>query len=121
MYTAVDREEQGETLIERCVNNAVNINNEGVARAKSGDLEGAIELLEEAARTMPDNAHIVMNAAHALITHMQLHGLQADKQERVASYVERVRARNPEHPKYQQVVALWENLLHAAGESAVAA
>ncbi|RPI44869.1 MAG: response regulator, partial [Betaproteobacteria bacterium] len=105
MFARLDREEQGETLIERSVNDAVSINNEGVARAKSGDLEGAIELLEEAARTMPDNAHIVMNAAHSLITHMQLHGVQEDKQERVLAYLQRVRGRNPDHPKYLQVSA----------------
>jgi DNA-binding response OmpR family regulator/Tfp pilus assembly protein PilF len=111
MFAGVDREEQGETLIERSVNNAVSINNEGVARAKNGDLEGAIELLEEAARTMPDNAHIVMNAAHALITHMQMHGLQDDKLAKVVEYLERVRGRNPGHPKYVQVAALHEALV----------
>src|SRR5690606_27631472 len=113
-----DRAEQGESLIERCVADAVGINNEGVARAKQGDLEGAIELLEEAARTMPDNAHIVMNAAHALISHMQLHGVQADKRARVDAYMRRVRLRNPEHPKYLQVEGLYRELLerlqHAA-------
>jgi tetratricopeptide (TPR) repeat protein len=111
MYRDLDREEQGETLVERCVDDAIGINNEGVARAKSGDLEGAIELLEEAARTMPDNAHIVMNAAHALISHMQMHGLQADKRERVEAYLQRVQMRHPEHPKYLQVAELYRLLL----------
>ncbi|MCC7079313.1 MAG: response regulator [Burkholderiales bacterium] len=118
MYREIDREEQGETLVERCVDNAVSINNEGVARAKNGDLEGAIELLEEAARTMPDNAHIVMNAAHALISHMQIHGLQADKHERVESYLQRVRLRHPEHPKYLQVTELHRQFLQAAQAAA---
>ncbi len=111
MYRDIDREEQGETLVERCVDDAVRINNDGVARAKSGDLNGAIELLEEAARTMPDNAHIVMNAAHALISHMQLHGLQAEKRERVEAYMRRVQLRHPEHPKYLQVMDLYRQLL----------
>jgi DNA-binding response OmpR family regulator/Flp pilus assembly protein TadD len=111
MYGDLGRAEQGHSLIERCVNNAVSINNEGVTRAKSGDLEGAIELLEEAAKSMPDNAHIVMNAAHSLIAHMQLHGSQADKQARVSAYLQRVSERNPTHPKYIQVCALYEELL----------
>ncbi len=111
MYVVLDRAEQGQTLIDRCVNNAVSINNEGVSRAKSGDLEGAIELLEEAAKAMPDNAHIVMNAAHSLIAHMHLHGLQTDKQARVSTYLDRVGDRNPTHPKYLQVSALYQKLL----------
>lgn len=110
MYQGIDREEQGQSIIERCVTNAVGINNEGVARAKAGDLDGAIELLEEAARTMPDNAHIVMNAAHALISHMQLYGMQHDKRTRVEAYLRRVGERHPEHPKYRQVAALYRHL-----------
>ena len=113
LYRELEREEQGEHLIERCVADAVGINNEGVARAKAGDLDGAIELLEEAARTMPDNAHIVLNAAHALISHMRLHGLQADKRARVEAYMRRAHERNPGHPKYAQVDALYRDLMQA--------
>jgi predicted Zn-dependent protease len=113
MYEKLDRKDQGESLIERCVNDAVSINNEGVMRAKNGDLDGAIELLEEAARNMPDNAHIVMNAAHSLIAHMQVHGLQADKLAKVQGYLERVEERNPKHPKFLQVMALQQTLLQS--------
>jgi DNA-binding response OmpR family regulator len=118
MFSDLDRMEQGATLIERAVSDAVSINNEGVARAKNGDLEGAIELLEMAAKSMPDNAHIVMNAAHSLIAHMHVHGLQPEKQVKVAEYLERVRARNPSHPKYLQVLALHEQLLARQTEAA---
>jgi tetratricopeptide (TPR) repeat protein len=114
MYGKLDRADQGESLIERCVNNAVSINNEGVTRAKNGDLDGAIELLEEAAGTMPDNAHIVMNAAHSLIAHMQMHGLQADKLAKIEAYLARVGERHPTHPKYLQVVELHRQLLEDA-------
>jgi hypothetical protein len=55
---------------------------------------------------MPENTHIVMNAAHALLVHMQVHGMQADKQAKVADYLQRVRARDPSHPKYLEVLAL---------------
>jgi CheY-like chemotaxis protein len=111
MFRELEREEQGEHLIQRCVEDAVGINNDGVERARNGDLAGAIELLEEAARTMPDNAHIVLNAAHALISHMQLHGLQTDKRDRVEAYMRRAHERHPEHPKYAQVAALYRQLL----------
>ncbi len=112
LYRELEREEQGEHLIERCVDDAVRINNEGVARARAGDLDGAIELLEEAARTLPDNAHIGLNAAHALISHMRMHGLQADKRARVQAYMQRAHERQPGHPKYAQVEALYRDLLH---------
>jgi len=118
MFSELDREEQGETLIERTVADAVRVNNEGVERAKSGDLEGAIALLAQAADAMPDNAHIVMNAAHALIAHMQMHGLQADKQAKVTEYIERVRARNPRHPKFLQVTELYAQLTAARAVAA---
>ena len=113
MYDKLDRKDQGEILIDRCVNDAVSINNEGVLRAKNGDLDGAIELLEEAARAMPDNVQIVMNAAHSLIVHMQLHGLQPDKLSQVQTYLERVEERNSTHPKFLQVLGLQDQLLKA--------
>jgi DNA-binding response OmpR family regulator/Flp pilus assembly protein TadD len=120
MYRELEREEQGETLIERCVEDAVAINNEGVARARNGDLAGAIELLEEAARTRPDNPHIVMNAAHALITHMEIHGIEPQKRAQVEGYLSRVQERHPQHPKYLQVSALYRSLLAQAPERAAA-
>ena len=110
MFTELDRTEQGDTLIEQSVGNAVRVNNEGVALAKSGDLEGAIELLEAAAASMPENTHIVMNAAHSLIAHMQMHGMQSDKQAKVADYLQRIRARDPSHPKYLEVLELERQL-----------
>jgi len=115
MFDKLDRGDQGESLIERCVSNAVSVNNEGVARAKNGDLDGAIELLEEAARTMPDNVQIVMNAAHSLIAHMQMHGLQNDKLQQVKTYLDRVAERNPAHPKYLQVFGLYAQLIKKSG------
>ena len=118
LYHELERDEQGEHLIERCVQDAVRINNEGVERARRGDLAGAIELLEEAAKTMPDNAHIVLNAAHALISHMQLHGVDASTRARVEAYIERAHARNPAHPKYAQVVALYRALTEASQHAA---
>ena len=118
MFSALDRTELGDALIERSVSDAVSVNNEGVARAKSGDLEGAIELLESAAVRMPDNAHIVMNAAHALIAHMQVRGMQVEKRTKVERYLERVRKRNPSHPKYRQVLALYEQLISERAEAA---
>lgn len=111
MFGKLDRNDQGEGLIERCVAHAVNINNEGVMRAKNGDLDGAIELLQEAARTMPDNVHIVMNAAHSLIAHMQMHGAQSDKMQEVKIYLDRVAERNPAHPKYVQVCGLYAQIV----------
>lgn len=120
MFGELDRKEQGDTLIERCVNDAVRINNEGVKRARDGDLAGAIELLEEAARTMPGNAHIVMNAAHSLIAHIHLHGPDEDKLARIEEYIARIREKNPTHPKYLQVLALYEKLVRGPAKKEAA-
>ena len=67
---------------------------------------------------MPDNAHIVMNAAHALIAHMQLRGMQADKRSRVEAYLRRVGERHPAHPKYVQVAELYRRLGEARRKAA---
>jgi DNA-binding response OmpR family regulator len=120
MFGDLDRKDQGESLIERCVNDAVQINNEGVKRARAGDLAGAIELLEEAARTMPGNAHIVMNAAHSLIAHIQVHGPDAEKLARIEEYVARIREKSPNHPKFIQVSGLYEKLVRRTGRKEAA-
>jgi len=113
VFAEADLEEQGESLIGRCVEDAVSINNRGVALAKEGDLEGAIELLEEAAGRMPENAHIVMNSAHSLIAHMQMNGVEPQRLARVQHHLECIRVKSPNHPKYVQVASLYAGLMKA--------
>jgi len=120
LFGEVDRAEQGESLIDRCVNAAVEINNEGVARARAGDLAGSIELLAKAAQAMPGNAHIVMNAAHSLIAYMQVHGLDRERVAQVDAYIDRIRGKNPQHPKFLQVSGLYQRLVQGREGQAAA-
>jgi hypothetical protein len=61
-----------------------------------------------------------MNAAHALITHMEIHGIEPQKRAQVEGYLSRVQERHPQHPKYLQVSALYRSLLAQAPERAAA-
>ncbi|HTP96808.1 MAG TPA: tetratricopeptide repeat protein [Burkholderiales bacterium] len=111
LYADVGREQQGESIVAQAVDDAVKINNEGVMKARQGDLDGAIVMLEQAAAKMPNNAHVVMNAAHSLIAHMLKNGPQEDKLRRVARYIAETRKRNPTHPKFVQVNQLYQDMV----------
>ena len=74
MLEAVGRGEESKALIEDSVVAVVKLNNEGVMKARQGDLAGAIELLLEAATRMPQNIQLALNAAQALIVESDRQG-----------------------------------------------
>lgn len=71
-------------------------NNRGVKLIREGDLDAAIELLEQAAAEVVGNRTINLNVAKALVMKMEKNGANSDQLRRVRLYVERVRATAPE-------------------------
>lgn len=74
MLEKVGRSDESKDLIENSVSDVIKLNNEGVLRAKNGDLAGAIDLLVSASQRMPQNVQVALNAAHALIVDSDRNG-----------------------------------------------
>jgi len=103
-------DEHGDALIETNQRQVILLNNEGVAKAESGDLEAAISLLSNAADRLPNNVLIVSNAALVIAKQMLVRGQDAELLRTCLRYRAAVAQQSPAHPKLQQIDTLLSRL-----------
>ncbi len=110
-YTTMGMSESGEQLISTMWEKVAAANNEGVRLVREGRLNEAIVLLEKAAREMPRNATINMNAARVLLLVMEKLGRRADLLARAKEYLDRIPAAQGAHDdKFQRLRGAWIKL-----------
>lgn len=67
--------QEGEAFMKTAVTDIINLNNEGARLANEGKMQEAIELFTDAARKMPRNKVVNLNAAQAMIVNMERNGV----------------------------------------------
>lgn len=90
-------------FIDEGVREVISINNDGVNKAKAGQLEEAIELLCSAADRLPNNLQIVGNAALVAALDLVRNGSSRKKLERCLHYRDVLVNKSPNHPKLIQI------------------
>ena len=115
-YNAMGMAQAGEQLISTLWAKVAAANNEGVRLVREGRLNEAIVLLEKAAREMPRNPTINMNAARVLLLVMEKLGRRPDLLARAKEYLDRVPVAQGSHDdKFQRLRGAWVKL---AGQQA---
>lgn len=99
-------EAEAGAMIENSVREVIQINNEGVRRAESGQLGEAVLLLSAAANRLPNNLQIVGNAALALALDLVRNGSAPEKLQACLRYRQRVLDKDPAFAKLAQIDAL---------------
>jgi CheY-like chemotaxis protein len=99
LFESIGRGEEGGARVDRSVQAIIQINNQGVLKAQQGDLDGSVELLTEAATKMPENLQIVLNAAQALLVHIDKRGWSQNHMNAAQRYLDVARGKNANHPK----------------------
>ncbi len=92
-----------DAVIETTRKEVVAINNRGAALLKEGRIEESIDLFRTAARAMPANVTINLNAAYSLIMLMQRDGGTAQSLQEAREYLERVQRVDPGNAKYHRL------------------
>ncbi|CAK0746030.1 Response regulator [Gammaproteobacteria bacterium] len=111
VYGTLGMAQDGEALISTLWAKVAAANNEGVRLVREGRLNEAIVLLEKAAREMPRNPTINMNAARVLLLAMEKLGRRADLLARAKEYLDRVPAAQGTHDdKFQRLRGTWVKL-----------
>jgi tetratricopeptide (TPR) repeat protein len=110
IYSDAGKSDAGDELIEKTTNEIVDINNKGAHLLKEGKLEESIELFMKAARGMPDNIVVNLNAAYSLMMQMQKTGKIKKYSSRVVSYLERVHNIDPANKKYHELMDMLQRL-----------
>ncbi len=115
IYAQAGLTDEGNALIEDACSEVIKVNNQGAILLKEGKLEESIELFIEAARGMPDNIIINLNAAYSMIMQMQETGMINKYTRRATKYLDRVHALDPGNRKYYQLMEMIQDL---SGEAA---
>ncbi len=111
VYAKSGNSDIGTSLIEQATKEIVELNNKGAMLLKEGKLEESIELFMKAARGMPDNPVVNLNAAYAMLMQMKKTGKVKKYSSRVGNYLERVNALDPTNQKYHELLELLQQLV----------
>lgn len=101
---------EGGELINGTRKEVVDVNNNGVDLAKQGKLKESISLFAKAARAMPENLVINLNAAQSLIMLMQNQGANSRHMDEAHAYLERVKLINATNERYQNLMLRFHEL-----------
>ena len=71
----------------------------GAVKVKTSDFDGAVEEMLNAARKMPNNGHVLFNAALALLRHIENRGWNDPFATQARQLIERVRRQDPANPR----------------------
>ena len=93
----------------------IQLNNEGVRKAQSGQLDEAIVMLCDAADRLPNNLQIVSNAALALALDLARNGYNAAKLVECSRYRQQVIDKAPDYPKLAQIDATLKKVQNLNG------
>ena len=118
VFQEAGKGEEGNALVDDSVKSIIHLNNQGVLKAQQGDLEGSVKLLTEAAARMPENLQIVLNAAQALLAHIDKRGWNDDYMASVRGYLDVARAKSATNPKLLSISKFAQDVAKKYGVAA---
>ena len=110
MLENVGRGEEVKDLVDNSVTEVIKLNNEGVLLAKKGDLAGAIALLVSAAKRMPQNVQVALNASHALIVDSDRNGWNETNMDMARHFLRQHAAKHANLEKYKKINVLMKDV-----------
>lgn len=98
VFSKTGKEEAGQTLLAKVSREIVELNNRGVLAARSGNLEGSVQMLIEAAERVP-NLQFLVNATKAIFTLIDRKGWNEPLAIRGLRYLEMAQSKEERNPK----------------------
>lgn len=96
----------GKALLDQVSKEIIELNNKGVLAARNGDLEGAVQLLIQAAEQVP-NLQFLVNAAKAIFTLIDKKGWDGELAAKAQDYLQRAQRKDRKNPKIASAQALY--------------
>ena len=122
VFAKTGNAEAGQSLLAKVGQEIVELNNRGVLAARSGDLEGSVQMLIEAAERVP-NLQFLVNASKAIFTLLDRQGWNEELAERGARYLRLAQAKELRNAKvisaselHQQVARKYGMLVKSLGD-----
>ncbi len=114
VFSKTGNEDAGQTLLAKVSREIVELNNRGVMAARSGDLDGSVQMLIEAAERVP-NLQFLINASKAIFTLLERKGWQIDLGQRAVRYLQMAQAKDPLNPKVISARELYRQVARKYG------
>ncbi len=114
VFAKTGRTDAGKALLDRVGKEIIELNNQGVRAAQSGDLEAAVKLLIQAAEQVP-NLQFLVNAAKAIFTYLDKTGWNHELAERGAAYIKRAQVKDRKNPKVASARELYVTVAQKYG------
>ncbi|WP_300452045.1 response regulator [Accumulibacter sp.] len=118
MYTRAGKEESGQELLAQVGREIVELNNRGVMAARSGDVQGSVQLLMEAAERVP-NLQFLVNATKAIFTLLDIKGWDATLAKRGLRYLEMAQTKDMRNPRVISAREMYQRVARKYGVSIV--
>jgi DNA-binding response OmpR family regulator len=98
VFEKTGQKDAGKSLLDQVSRELIDLNNKGVMAARNGDLEGAVQLLIQAAEQVP-NLQFLVNAAKAIFTLMDQKGWHVELAAKAEDYLRRAQYKDRNNPK----------------------
>lgn len=114
VFAKTGNEESGQAMLAQVGREIVELNNRGVLAARSGDVEGSVQMLIEAAERVP-NLQFLVNASKAIFTLLERQGWNEAMAERGLRYLQLAQAKDLRNPKVISARELYQQTARAYG------
>jgi len=110
MFEGLDMAREGQELLDAAVEEVVEMNNQGVALVKEGNLAKATSYFDKAAENLPDNPLINANAAYACMLEMKQNGRTYEGIQKAQNYLERLYRSDPKYKNFPALLTVYREL-----------
>ena len=114
VFSKTGQPDAGKALLDQVGKEIIDLNNKGVMAARSGDLEGAVRLLIQAAEQVP-NLQFLVNAAKAIYTLMDQKGWDNELAAQAADYLQRAQRKDRKSAKVASARELYVSVAKKYG------
>ena len=114
VFAKTGKQDAGQTLLAKVSREIVELNNRGVMAARSGDLEGSVQMLIEAAESVP-NLQFLINASKAIFTLLERKGWHIEMGQRGVRYLQLAHTKDPLNPKVISARELYRQVARKYG------
>ena len=111
VFAQAGRQDLADNIAKESRRQVIELVSAGAEKAKNGDSRGAVALMTEAARKLPDNPQVVFNAAVAVLKCLENLGWDTKLGYLSRAYIDSARRLDPTNPRLTALMNLYKAIL----------
>lgn len=111
VFAQAGRQDLADNIAKESRRQVIELVSAGAEKAKNGDYRGAVALMTEAARKLPDNPQVVFNAAVAVLKCLENLGWDTKLGYLSRAYIDSARRLDPTNPRLTALMNLYKAIL----------